>query len=99
METPMETPTLHMHFKPWEGNHPASVLYFSRDMVATDSVIYDDLLDEARAGGANPSGYATGFLNVAASSPYQLGTFEMRDVTGRSGYNQIDLIEIDRNKK
>ena len=34
-----------------EGAHPSSTLYLSRDPVATDCVMYDDLLDEARAAG------------------------------------------------
>ena len=78
------------------GTHPSSTLYFSRDMVATDSVMYDDLLDEARAQSRPKSGFGYGFLAYAADANHQLGTFEMREDTGNSGYNLIDLVEINR---
>ena len=76
------------------GNHPSSTLYFSRDMVATDSVIYDDILDEARAEGSPKSTYRYGYLQVAADDDHQLGTFEMREHSGQDSYSVIDLVDV-----
>jgi hypothetical protein len=80
------------------GSHPSSTLYFSRDMVALDSVMYDDLLDEARAENTPKNGHRWGYLKFASDSAHQLGTFEMREETGANSYSQIDLVEINRNK-
>jgi uncharacterized protein (DUF362 family) len=78
------------------GAHPSSALYFSRDMVATDCVMYDDLLDEARAQNRPKSNYSYGYLKFAADADHQLGTFELRDETGGDRYSNIDLVEINR---
>ena len=59
------------------GKHPSSVLYFSRDPVALDCVMYDDLLDEAKAKGSPKSGYAYGYLKKAADSAHAIGTYEL----------------------
>ena len=56
----------------------------------------DDLLDEARAENRAKSGYQYGYLRFAADADHNLGTFEMRDDTGNSGYSLIDLIDISR---
>jgi uncharacterized protein (DUF362 family) len=76
------------------GNHPSSTIYLSKDMVALDSVMYDDLLDEARAQGSPKSGHAWGFLSWAADASHGLGTFEMREETNADHYSKIDLVEI-----
>jgi hypothetical protein len=76
------------------GSKPSSTLYFTKDMVALDSVMYDDLLDEARAEGSPKSGYQKGFLQYAADANHQLGTFEMRDDTGASTYSNINLVDV-----
>jgi hypothetical protein len=64
-------------------------------MVALDSVMYDDLLDEAKAQGNPKSGYRYGYLKFAADDNHKLGTFEMRDETGAAGYSEIDLVDVD----
>jgi uncharacterized protein (DUF362 family) len=74
------------------GTKPSSTLYFTKDMVALDSVMYDDLLDETPK-----NGYHKGFLEYAADADHALGTYEMRDNTGASTYSLIDLVEINRN--
>ncbi len=78
------------------GSRPSSALYFSRDMVATDCVMYDDILDEARAEDREKGGYGNGFLKYASDDNHRLGTFEMRNDTGESSYSEIDLVEINR---
>jgi len=74
-----------------KGKHPSSTLYFTRDMVALDSVMYDDLLAEAAAEGSPKSGYQTGFLGFAADKDHNLGTFEMKALTGKGEYEKIEL--------
>lgn len=75
------------------GEHPSSTLYMSRDPVATDCVMYDDLLDEARAAGDEKNDYATGFLRFAADDNHKLGTFEMRNLTGETTYKEIEIVD------
>jgi uncharacterized protein (DUF362 family) len=77
------------------GTKPSSTLYFSKDMVAIDSVMYDDLLDEAKAQGRPKNEYKYGYLTFAADADHKLGTFEMRDETGAATYSKIDLVEVD----
>jgi hypothetical protein len=79
------------------GAHPASTLYFSRDMVALDSTMYDDLLDEATTVGSPKSNYEYEYLSYAADDSHQLGTYEMRNITGNATYNLIDFVDINRN--
>lgn len=74
------------------GAKPSSTMYFSRDMVALDCVMYDDLLDEARAADREKSGYRYGYLKYAADENHQLGTFELRDETGADSYSNINLV-------
>ncbi len=76
-----------------DGAHPSSTLYMSRDPVATDCVMYDDLLDEARAGGDKKKDYATGFLRFAADDNHKLGTFELRNAADDDAYQKIELID------
>ena len=64
-------------------------------MVALDSVMYDDLLDEAMAQGSPKNGYFYGHLEYAADAGHGLGTFEMRNVTGDTAYNEIEFVEVD----
>jgi uncharacterized protein (DUF362 family) len=78
------------------GAHPSSALYFSRDMVSIDCVMYDDILDEAKAANRDKGSYSTGFLRYAADENHQLGTFEMKNETGGETYTDIDFIEIVR---
>jgi hypothetical protein len=79
------------------GAHPSSTLYFSRDMVALDSIMYDDLLDEAVQQGSPKYNYSYEYLRYAADDNHQLGTYEMRNITGNTGYDLIDFVSINRN--
>ena len=63
-------------------------------MVALDCIMYDDILDEARAEGRAKSGPGYGFLRAAADADHQLGTFEMREDTGQDSYSLIDLKDV-----
>ncbi|PKL39160.1 MAG: hypothetical protein CVV44_09855 [Spirochaetae bacterium HGW-Spirochaetae-1] len=76
------------------GTGPSSTLYLSKDIVALDSVMYDDLLDEATAQGSPKSGYLYGYLKFAADSDHNLGTFEMRDETDATAYSKINLVKV-----
>ena len=76
------------------GTGPSSTLYLSKDIVALDSVMYDDLLDEATAQGSPKSDYLYGYLKFAADSDHNLGTFEMRDETGATAYSKINLVKV-----
>ena len=76
------------------GNHPSSTLYFSRDPVALDCVMYDDLLDEFKAEGNAMSGHNKGFLEYAADNDHNLGTYEMKDTTGNNSYEDIDFKDV-----
>ena len=76
------------------GKHPSSVLYFSRDIVALDSVMFDDEITERNAKGIRSTRVNKGFLVYAADDDHGLGTYEMKDTTGESTYNEIDFIDV-----
>jgi uncharacterized protein (DUF362 family) len=76
------------------GKHPSSTLYFSRDMVALDSVMYDDMLNEKRAQGEQVNNPSKGYLEYAADADHGLGTYEMKDTTGKDTYEIIDFIDL-----
>lgn len=73
---------------PWPtfGNRSPNSLFFSKDPVAVDSVMYDFLEDE----GGVPAG-SDNYLKLAAARGF--GTFEHRDKGGR--YSTIDYRRIE----
>ena len=71
------------------GQHPSSALYFSRDIVAVDCVMYDDIRTEK----GDKSGQV-GHLQKAADADHGLGTFDMRTENSSGEYEEIDFKDI-----
>ena len=79
-------------WKAFEGGSP-SCLFFSRDLVAVDSVMHDVLRLECEDIKPNSDGYMP--LAQAAG----LGVFEHGDPSQTAGYKRIDFIRVDQPRR